>query len=193
MFDVLIVPGHQPWSKGAANFGSPNPLDDIYEWDFNSPLVHPIVKGLNTRGISAGVEEYSRTWNETRRRWYGVSKLLVELHCNAFNGKARGCTVAYAKVSELSRKLAMRMSYELSSRLGNRNRGAEWKDPASTVPFRRRGTYLLYGIPQHALIAEPFFIDNDKELANAQSKDMVSIYVDAIESTYKLMEELHGR
>lgn len=89
----------------------------------------------------------------------------ISFHCNAFNGKARGCETLYYYKCEKSKEIANYICKEITNSFQFlRNRGAK------AIDAEDRGGYLLqtlhykYDIP--AVIFEPFFIDNTEELMN---------------------------
>lgn len=171
---VLLVTGHSRRSPGAANFGSPDPRDDIYEYQFNLPLVGKVMGHLLESGVKVSMDGYT-PMNDVAR-WNGASDILVEFHANAFNGHATGTEVLYAAVSERGRVAANIMVDHIVGVLGLTRRGAR---PTKATD---RGGYLLWGVRQLALIPEPFFIDNDRDLKVAQEKkdELAKAYADSI-------------
>ena len=51
-----------------------------------------------------------------------------------------------------------------------------------SLDHHNRGAYLLRGVRQVALIAEPAFIDNDNDLARMQEIDMAGMYAEGIKA-----------
>ncbi len=171
---VLLIVGHSPRSPGARNLGpTMEPGDDTYEFGFNEPIVRQVGKGLNSHEVEAKVDYYRPSGGNVAR-WNGASDLLVEFHCNAFNRQATGTEVLFAKGSERGRDAANIMRGCLLACLGLDDRGEKPKVKSD------RGGYLLWGVSQVALIPEPFFIDNDADLARARDVDLADAYVAAI-------------
>ncbi len=175
MPDILLIVGHSPTSPGARNLGpTMEPGDDVYEYHFNGPLVRQLGDVLLDRGVDALIDYYRPTGRNVAR-WNGASKLLIEFHCNAFNREATGTEVLYAGGYSNGDLAALIMQEHLVRALGLPDRGTKPKVRAD------RGGYLLWGVSQLALIPEPFFIDNDADLATARAVDLVTAYADAIE------------
>lgn len=168
---ILLTVGHRPHSPGAANMGSPDPDDDVYEFYFNRPIVQAVAERLYELGVDADPDEYRGRGNVAR--WNGASDLLVEFHCNAANGNASGTEVIHAVGSEKGMEAAGIIQRHLVAALGLRDRGIKG-------PWNNRGGYLLYGVRQPCVIVEPFFIDNDDDLARAKSVDLVGAYTAAL-------------
>lgn len=168
---ILLTVGHRPHAPGAANMGSPDPDDDVYEFWFNKPIVYEVWRRLEARGIDAKPDEYFGNGNVSR--WNGASDLLVEFHCNAFDGRASGTEVVHARGSVRGMEAASILQRHLTAALGLPDRGIK-------PPWNNRGGYLLYGVRQPAVIVEPFFIDNDRDLARAREVDLAGVYTDAL-------------
>ena len=180
MHDVLLIVGHQPWAKGAANMGGPDPSDDVYEYDFNLPLVQAVEAGLGFLGVNAQMDVYTRGGGNVSR-WSGKSRLLVEFHCNAFNGKASGTEVLFAAGSAPGRRAALAVQAELVAELGLPDRGVKSRTR------NNRGGYLLHGVAQPAIIPEPFFIDRTADLRRAESRNLAAAYVRGIAEALEAM------
>ena len=171
---VLLIVGHSPRSPGARNLGpTMEPDDDLYEFQFNKPIVREIGRALEPRGVEAKIDLYQAGGGNIQR-WSGKSDLLVEFHCNAFNRLVSGTEVLYARGSVKGKAAAQIMQTHLVQCLGLPSRGIKPKVRSD------RGGYLLIGVSQVALIPEPFFIDNDGDLERARACDLVSAYADAI-------------
>lgn len=181
MIDALLIVGHQPWAKGAANMGAPDPADDVYEFDFNMPLVMAVHTGLIAFGVTAEADFYTPAGGNVAR-WSGASRLLVEFHCNAFNGSASGSETLYAQGSNEGFRAAECVQEQVVQELGLPDRGCKAIRPDRDADgrWRHRGAYLIHGVSQVALIPEPFFIDNDKDLKRAQDADLVGAYTRGI-------------
>ncbi len=151
--------------------GGPDPDDDVYEYFFNRPIVYDVAQRLRERGIEAVADEYHGGGNVAR--WDGASDLLVEFHCNAFNSTASGTEVIHAEGSQAGMAAARILLQHLVDALNLPNRGIK-------PPWNGRGEYLLNGVQQTALIAEPFFIDNDGDLERARQVDLVDAYTNAL-------------
>lgn len=176
MTDVLLIVGHRADRPGARNSGpTMEPGDDLYEYYFNAPLVAGVARILKSLDVDAEIDIYTPS-SRTRSlaRWNGRSRLLVEFHCNAFNRSASGTEVLYALNSKKGEDAARIMCTRLVSCLGLPNRGVKALTRAD------RGGHLVWGVSQVALIPEPFFIDNDHDLARAQSVNLVRAYAEGV-------------
>jgi len=87
---------------------------------------------------------------------------IVSLHCNAFDKKVSGTEALHYYRSEKGKKMAEILLNHLVEHLKLPNRGIE---PRTTED---RGGYLLRYTKAPCVIAEPFFIDNDDDLARTQ-------------------------
>lgn len=176
MPDILLIVGHSPRSPGARNLGpTMEPGDDLYEYHFNRPIVKHLLNVLKNRGVDAAMDLYQPRGGNVAR-WNGASKLLIEFHCNAFDRMATGTEVLYAAGSVKGEVAADIMQDHLVAVLGLPSRGSRPKVRSD------RGGYLLWGVSQVTLIPEPFFIDNDADLATARKTNLVTAYADAIEA-----------
>ncbi len=173
--NVLLVVGHSDARPGARNAAS-----DLYEFQFNKPLVGQVTKRLQDKGVEAAMTTYQAGGGNVAR-WNGASDLLIEFHCNAFNREASGTEVLYAKGSDKGLAAAQILHRHLGECLGLFERGVKAKVRSD------RGGDLLWGVRQVALIPEPFFIDNDFDLARAQDRDLADAYADGIEQITKAM------
>ena len=81
---------------------------------------------------------------------------------NAFNGRASGTEVLYYHRSEVGKTIAEILQGGLVDFLGLPDRGIKPKTSED------RGGYLLRYTNAPCVIAEPFFIDNDQDLAKAK-------------------------
>ncbi|MCP4503027.1 MAG: N-acetylmuramoyl-L-alanine amidase, partial [Deltaproteobacteria bacterium] len=102
--------------------------------------------------------------------------LVVSLHCNAFNKKATGTETLYYHASTEGKRMASLLQRKIVDVLGLADRGIKPKHSED------RGGYLLRETNAPCVLAEPFFIDNNKDLkiAQANHSDLVRAYADAI-------------
>ena len=169
-----LVVGHRKSAKGAVSADG-----SVVEFDFNSELAKEIKK----RVTKARVQIVFRT-NTTD----GLKKLpakvnaaaphfILSLHCNAFNKKAKGTETLYFHTSSGGKKLARIVQKRLLSALELRNRGIREKKVGD------RGAHLLKFTKAPCVICEPFFIDNDNDLAVAlrRKKRLAAAYARAID------------
>lgn len=167
--DALLIVGHQPWAKGARNHDT-----DLYEFDFNLPVVLAVQAGLTLLGVDATVDMYARGGGNVDRWNQMNARLVVEFHCNAFNEQATGTEVLYGTGRANSRKAARHIQSALVTELGLPDRGTKG------VKRKGRGGYLLHGITAPCVIPEPFFIDNRNDLQRAEGANLTGAYVEGI-------------
>ena len=102
---------------------------------------------------------------------------VVSLHCNAYNGQASGTEVLYYHKSKIGEGIAKILQNHLLKFLGLRDRGIQPKTSED------RGGHLLRYTRAPCVIAEPFFIDNDQDLAKATEnlEGLAAAYARAID------------
>lgn len=165
-----LVIGHKKNSPGAVNSSS-----NLTEFDFNEDLALRIEKKVKKSEIQ---RVYRRTYKELPDDINAfVSDFIVSLHCNAFNKKVSGTEVLHYHKSENSKEMAEILLNYLVEHLKLPNRGIKPKTS------EERGGYLLCYTRAPCVIAEPFFIDNDGDLARAQENldGLAEIYANAID------------
>ncbi|NIQ37625.1 MAG: hypothetical protein GTN81_03425 [Proteobacteria bacterium] len=165
-----LVIGHKKRSPGAKNETA-----NLTEFDFNEDLARSIEREVQNTEIQ---RIYRRTYRELPDDINALQPdFIVSLHCNAFNKEVSGTEVLYYHKSERARKMAETLLNHLVDHLGVTNRGLKPKTAED------RGGYLLRYTKAPCIIAEPFFIDNDNDLARAQEgmDGLVGAYVKAIE------------
>jgi N-acetylmuramoyl-L-alanine amidase len=150
-----LVIGHKKSSPGAVNENS-----GLHEFDFNEDLAFRIEKKTEKTGIQ---RVYRRTYKELPSDINTFEPdFVISLHCNAFNTKTSGTEVLYYYKSQNGKKMAEVLQEPLLKHLGLSDRGIR---PRTSED---RGGYLLRYTKAPCIIAEPFFIDNDDDLAKAQ-------------------------
>ena len=171
---VVLNVGHSLGSGGACNENS-----DINEFEFNTPLAAMI---SNTLMIHYGIDVY--IVNQDEGDYSGLPAkinaltpdLVVSLHANAYNKETEGCEVLFCNGSAYGERLATIACSAMSTLLDNNKRGSFALNKGD------RGYYLLHGVVAPAVLLEPFFIDNDEDLAGADSvkQDLANIIAHAI-------------
>jgi N-acetylmuramoyl-L-alanine amidase len=165
-----LVIGHKKYSHGVVNARA-----NLSEFDFNEDLARHIegkIQGTDIQRI------YRRTYKELPGDINALGPdFIVSLHCNSFNGKVSGTEVLYYHRSEKGKRMAEILLNHLVKHLKLPNRGIKPKTSED------RGGYLLRYTDAPCVIAEPFFIDNDKDLARAQEDmdGLVAAYAAAID------------
>jgi len=165
-----LVIGHKKRSPGAKNAKA-----NLTEFDFNEDLALRIERKIERTDIQ---RIYRRTYKELPDDINALNPdFIVSLHCNAFNGEVSGTEVLYYHKSQKGKKMAEILLSHLVEQLKLPNRGIK---PKTTED---RGGYLLRYTNAPCVIAEPFFIDNDNDLAGTQEDmdGLVAAYAAAIE------------
>ncbi len=165
-----LVIGHKKSSPGAVNERA-----NLTEFDFNdrlSVMIEDRVKKARVQRI------YRRTYRELPDDINSLGPdFVVSLHCNAYNKKASGTEVLFYHRSSKGRQMAEILLGRLVDCLHLPNRGIKPKTSED------RGGYLLRYTKAPAVISEPFFIDNDEDLATARSnlEGLAMAYASAID------------
>jgi N-acetylmuramoyl-L-alanine amidase len=165
-----LVIGHKKSSPGASNDKS-----GLNEFDFNEELAILIEKKAQKAQIQ---RIYRRTYQELPNDINALDPhFVVSLHCNAYDGRASGTEVLYYHRSEVGKRIAEILQRRLHDFLSLRDRGIKEKTTED------RGGYLLRYTKAPCVIAEPFFIDNNEDLAKARSDlaGLAGAYASAID------------
>ncbi|MFD2166219.1 N-acetylmuramoyl-L-alanine amidase [Thalassotalea euphylliae] len=165
-----LVIGHKKDNPGAINAAQ-----GLSEFDFNEQLAKDIEQEVSGASIQ---RVYRRTYRQLPDDINELNPdFIVSLHCNAFNTQASGCEMLYYHRSSNGELMAEILQSHVQSALNNNDRG---KKPKSAED---RGGFLLRYTSAPCVITEPFFIDNDQELANARDKyqQLVQAYAAAID------------
>lgn len=171
-----LVIGHKKSSPGAVNQRT-----GLTEFEFNEDLAIRIEKKVKKVDIQ---RVYRRTYEELPSDINALNPdFIISLHCNAFDGKASGTEVLYYHKSEKGKIMAEILLKHLVECLELPNRGIKPKTAED------RGGYLLRYTKAPCVISEPFFIDNDIDLARAQEKidDLAQAYAKAIEEIEEIV------
>jgi N-acetylmuramoyl-L-alanine amidase len=173
---VLVI-GHKEKAPGAKNTKT-----GITEFDFNDDLARRIEKrviGVNIQRV------YRDTYAALPGKINSINPdFIISLHLNAaFNGNASGTEVLYYYRSKKGKEMAEILQDYIVSHLALPDRGVK------PIDARGRGSHLLKRTKAPAVIVEPFFIDNDSDLALAQ-KDLdgfAQAYANAIDEIAKFI------
>jgi N-acetylmuramoyl-L-alanine amidase len=153
---IALIIGHGHGDPGAPGFNR------MMEFDYNSKVARILeqkIKGkeikLFWRGASGitGVNTSARLWDDD---------LSIELHCNSYNGKAKGCEVLTLKADKVSIKVGQDFAKAFCSKFGRVMRDG---DGVKELSSSDRGHYSLALVndPPPSILLEPFFIDNPDE------------------------------
>lgn len=178
-----LVVGHKSTSVGAKNMPQ-----DVSEFEFNARLAVDVWKKLSGATVTTDwtqivepVLVWRRTYESLPHDINDVDpKLVVSMHCNAFNQSTSGTEVLFYHRSDHGRRIARVFQDRFVSALHLPDRGIK------PVTREDRGGGLLAGTKAPAVICEPFFIDNDDDLGKALSVDLATVYAGAILEGLKL-------
>jgi N-acetylmuramoyl-L-alanine amidase len=165
-----LVIGHKKDSPGASNAEK-----GMTEFVFNDDLAKRI-EGLVKKAKVKIV--YRKSYSGLPADINALDPgFIVSLHCNAFNKEATGTEVLYYHLSKNGEKIAEILLKRLVGHLQLKDRKIR---PKKTED---RGGYLLRYTNAPCVIAEPFFIDNDTDLATAQADmdGLAQAYAEAID------------
>lgn len=165
---VLVI-GHHPDRPGGVNIHS-----NISEFEFNKDLALRIEKKVQTVRIQ---KLFTRNYEDLPRDInYLNPDFVISLHCNYFDSVVSGTEVLYCHDDHKGKEMAGILLQHLVEHLGLRNRGI--------VPRRQGelGYHVLCSTNAPCVIAEPFFISNDQDLARVQEdlEGLAQVYTDAI-------------
>ncbi len=160
-----LVIGHKKRSPGAVNESS-----GLTEFAFNDDLA----RRIEERTVSALIQRiYRRTYAELPGDINALGPdFIVSLHCNAFDKSASGTETLYYHRSSTGKAMAEILQKHLVAALGLKDRGVKPKSSED------RGGSLLKQAEAPCVIVEPFFIDNDADLKEAQTR------IDALAGAY---------
>jgi len=164
---IVLIRGHKSIAPGAKSVSG---LHEWYYWEQVEKLIHVPNKSIHFvnregTGISGSVERAAKHKPD----------LIIQLHFNAFNGKAHGCEALYASPSK---KIATEWCKFTAKELGRKNRGAKSVDRVGRG--RTNVNHAQSAAPQ-AFLIEPFFGDNSKdyvtvlEMAQCLNKYLVNL------------------
>ncbi len=149
-----LVVGHKPDSRGALNKKM-----NMSEFEFNEKLALLIEKKVKNTKIQV---VYRRAYEHLPEEIDAIKPdFVVCLHCNDFDGRASGSEVLFYHKSGISKSLAEILLLRLTEYLKMPDRGVK---PATVED---EGGYILCFTAAPCMIAKPFFIDNDQDLALA--------------------------
>lgn len=154
MRPIVLSAGHNPKAKGAKALGH-------VEYDLTCYLVGLLAEELLEQGIPVVVVDSTLSLQE-RITWvlqrYPES-LALEIHFNAFNGKAEGTELFYKVGDKVGFDIGKKFLIGVSHRLNLKNRGMKLSS------FCARGSLAWTSQLNHGLLWEVCFMDNPDDLA----------------------------
>lgn len=159
---VALVIGH----GGASNDpGAVNSRCGTSELEFNTKLVGKVHDRLKGGHKVDSTIVHRRTYSQLPSDINSLDPdTIISFHCNAFNGKATGSEFIHYERSSNGKRLALILADEVHAVLHLPLRG---DGGARSRGKGERGAPLLTGTKAPCVISEPFFIDNDSDLATA--------------------------
>lgn len=153
---VALIVGHGNGDSGAMGWNG------VSEFDYNASVASAIEMSLTEKEVKvffrgssgiAGVAKQAVKWG---------ADIVIELHLNAFNSKAKGCEVLCLEGDLLSGEKAKsfaKLFCEKFNRVKRRDAGVNW------ISSSDRGGLSLRSLSStsYAILVEPFFIDNKEE------------------------------
>lgn len=163
----FICVGHADYGNGTISSADGTKSGGVNEYKYNRELAPQVCKWLQAAGHEATLciapegklhslnEEIAYFIGEEHKQNYDLS---VQLHLNAFNGKAYGCE-AFSYNAE-----GLPVAQRISERLGTvwHNRGAE----------ARPGLYWTRKTKAKSVLVESFFCDSAQDYAKAKKLGM---------------------
>ena len=163
----FICVGHANYGNGVISSADGTKSGGVNEYKYNKELAPYVCKWLQAAGHEAilciAPEGQLHSLNDEINYFIGEEHkqnydLAVQLHLNAFNGKAYGCE-AYSYNAD-----GLPIAQQISAKLGTvwHNRGAE----------ARPGLYWTRKTKAKSVLVESFFCDSAEDYAKAQKLGM---------------------
>lgn len=159
----FICVGHANYGNGTISSADGRKYGGVNEYNYNKELAPYVCKWLKAAGHEAvpciAPEGKLHSLNEEIAYFIGEEQkqnydLSVQLHLNAFNGKAYGCE-AYA-YNEAGLQVAQRISEKL---------GTVWHNRGAEI---NKGLYWTRKTRAKAVLVESFFCDSVEDCTKAQ-------------------------
>lgn len=150
---IVLIVGHSPTDSGAIGWNK------VKEFDYNLKVAEMLNKShgldyvVRGKGGIAGAAIAALAKNPD---------LIIEMHLNAFNGKAEGCCALVLKGDEQSAVYARKFTKMFCDKFNRKlrsDKGVLWVDSSD------RGGFSLSVLKpaRAAILIESFFIDNPNE------------------------------
>ena len=156
---IFINPGHCiDTDSGAVGYG-------LVEAEVAADIAQLVADYLQNAGYEVKIFQYDGLAEIVDVANYWAPDLFVSIHCNAFNGNARGTETVYYEYSVEGKNLAQAIQNQIVSRLGTVDRGIKYKIADGY------DAYVLKYTKCPAVLIETAFIDNFDDnnlLANRQ-------------------------
>jgi N-acetylmuramoyl-L-alanine amidase len=167
---IALVVGHKSTSTGADNT-----TRVVSEWEYNAKLAIDVWKRIKVMGVHEACVVHRRTYSTLPKDINRLNpKLVISMHCNAFNTQVSGTETLYYHRSASGEDIAREMQKIFVRELKLPDRGAK------ALTKEDKGGNVLAKTNAPAILCEPFFIDNDDDFERAQYVEMAEIYFRAI-------------
>ena len=167
---IVLIVGHSPTDSGAIGWNK------VKEFDYNLQ----VAKMLNeSHGLDYVVRGKGGIAGAALEALSKNPDLILEMHLNAYNGKAKGCCALVLKGDEASAVYARKFTKMFCDRFGRvlrSDKGVLWVDKSDRGGF---SLSVLYPA-KAAILIESFFIDNPDEWVSVE--DYYKFMVEFIES-----------
>lgn len=154
---VFINPGHSP--NGCPDPGAVNSGTGLRECDVAKNIAVLVEKYLTKAGVSVSGNLQSDSLYEVVCVSNNIdADVFVSIHCNAFNGVAKGTEVWHYHTSKYGKLLAGCIQRQIVDALGTADRGVK-----GAVPHTDNSLYVLNNTDAVAVLVETAFIDNAED------------------------------
>lgn len=157
MLKVFLNAGHAPDGNpdpGACGCG-------LREYDVAHDITDMVEHYLTNAGISVVGKIQSDSLEEiVNAANTSGANLFISIHCNAFNGNAKGTEVCVHPSSIEGHRLGQCVQYQIVKALDTVDRGLK----------ERGGLYVLKYTDMPAILVETAFIDNEEDAAKLRDK-----------------------
>ena len=175
---IFLSVGHGGQDCGAVGNG-------VRESDMALKLSKVIGELLGVNGFDYMLSRTSDIDNVQATKIEQIKKykpdLMLDIHFNAFNGKASGVETYYQNKSENSKNIAAKMSAAVAEYLSLLNRGAKNR----LLPDGRDYFGMLRNSPYTAVLLETCFIDNATDMKgflNAEAETLKGVAASIVKS-----------
>jgi len=158
---VAIIIGHGAGDSGAMGWNG------MSEFNYNSFVAEEVARTSMGKEIKLFYRGDSGIKGVSKKAMAWSPDITIEMHCNAFNGQAKGCCVLTLK-DEISIKYGRKFSEDFCKKFGRILRD---EDGVVELSRKDRGYFSLSQVddPPPSILVEPFFIDNKDEWVNPMS------------------------
>ena len=165
---IALIIGHSSTSPGASNATT-----RMTEFDYNAHVALQVWRDYT--GPNELILVFRRSLTLLPEDINKIDPTIaISMHCNAFNQTATGTETLYYHRSETGKKLAKVFQESFVDFLKLPDRGIK------PIDSEARGGYLLKNTIAPTIICEPFFIDNNSDIAVASVKNVAAAYSEGL-------------